>query len=275
MADEVAVFNEGRIVQVGTPAEIYERPRTRFVADFVGSSNVLPPAIAARFGGAAAWASLRPEALRLDRTAATGCRAGWSPPATSASGTRVAVDIGGHEIAAARPGRAAGAGARRAGRARLRPRGAAPDGGPDGGARRAAAPARPRGAALRPLLAPPAAAARAAARAAAPLARGGLPRLARALLAQSFFSIDEFSGVIDRSFTLKTYAELFRPANFDIIVRTVAMAARGHARLGRSSPSRSPTSPPATPAAAGRRAFYLGVMLPLWSSYLSRSTPGR
>ena len=46
-----------------------------------------------------------------------------------------------------------------------------------------------------------------------------------ALLVQSFFSIDEFSGVIDRSFTLKTYAELFRPANFDIILRTVTMAA--------------------------------------------------
>ena len=43
MADRVAVFNEGRIMQVGTPEEIYERPRTRFVADFVGSSNVLPP----------------------------------------------------------------------------------------------------------------------------------------------------------------------------------------------------------------------------------------
>ena len=37
MADRVAVFNDGRIVQVGTPAEVYERPRTRFVADFVGS----------------------------------------------------------------------------------------------------------------------------------------------------------------------------------------------------------------------------------------------
>jgi putative spermidine/putrescine transport system ATP-binding protein len=37
MADRVAVFNDGRIQQVGTPAEVYARPRTRFVADFVGS----------------------------------------------------------------------------------------------------------------------------------------------------------------------------------------------------------------------------------------------
>src|SRR5918992_5267002 len=43
MADRVAIFNHGKIVQVGEPQEIYERPRTRFVADFVGSSNVRPP----------------------------------------------------------------------------------------------------------------------------------------------------------------------------------------------------------------------------------------
>ena len=46
MADQVAVFNEGRIVQVGTPGRDLRAPATRFVADFVGSSNVLPPEIA-------------------------------------------------------------------------------------------------------------------------------------------------------------------------------------------------------------------------------------
>jgi len=65
MADRVAVFNEGRIVQEGTPEEIYKRPNNRFVADFVGSSNVIPPAAMVRFGGQARWASLRPEAIRL------------------------------------------------------------------------------------------------------------------------------------------------------------------------------------------------------------------
>ncbi len=65
MADRVAVFNEGRVAQVGAPAEIYERPATRFVADFVGSSNVLPPDLVAAVGGPRAWASLRPEAIRL------------------------------------------------------------------------------------------------------------------------------------------------------------------------------------------------------------------
>ena len=41
MSDHLAVFNEGKIEQVGTPAEIYERPATEFVAGFVGTSNIL------------------------------------------------------------------------------------------------------------------------------------------------------------------------------------------------------------------------------------------
>jgi putative spermidine/putrescine transport system ATP-binding protein len=41
MSDHVAVFNEGRIEQVGTPSEVYERPETEFVAGFVGTSNIL------------------------------------------------------------------------------------------------------------------------------------------------------------------------------------------------------------------------------------------
>jgi putative spermidine/putrescine transport system ATP-binding protein len=61
MADRVAIFNEGKIVQVGVPSDIYERPESRFVADFVGSSNVLSPAFAASHGGVAKWTSLRPE----------------------------------------------------------------------------------------------------------------------------------------------------------------------------------------------------------------------
>ncbi len=65
MADNLAVFNEGRIAQIGTPAEVYAQPRTRFVADFVGSSNVLPPDLTRTLGGPAKWSSLRPEALRV------------------------------------------------------------------------------------------------------------------------------------------------------------------------------------------------------------------
>lgn len=65
MADRVAVFNEGRIVQIGTPEDIYYHPEHPFVADFVGSSNVLPPEFVARLTGKTAHGSLRPEAVFL------------------------------------------------------------------------------------------------------------------------------------------------------------------------------------------------------------------
>jgi spermidine/putrescine transport system ATP-binding protein len=47
MADVIAVMNNGRIEQLGTPLELYERPRTRFVAGFLGVSNLLPAAVVA------------------------------------------------------------------------------------------------------------------------------------------------------------------------------------------------------------------------------------
>jgi len=66
MADRIAVFDQGRIMQLGTPEDVYRRPRSRFVADFVGSSNVLPPDFVARLTGKMQWASLRPEAIRVE-----------------------------------------------------------------------------------------------------------------------------------------------------------------------------------------------------------------
>ncbi|MCV2869661.1 ABC transporter permease [Defluviimonas sp. WL0002] len=88
-----------------------------------------------------------------------------------------------------------------------------------------------------------------------------------ALLLQSFYSIDEFSGVVVPEFTLKTYAELLRPSNFDVIVRTVTMAA---AVTLASVAVAFPIAFFAARYARGRwkALFYLGVMLPLWSSYL-------
>ena len=65
MSDRVAIFNEGKIVQVGAPIDVYESPNSRFVADFVGSSNVLTPAFAAAHGGFAKWTSLRPEKVAV------------------------------------------------------------------------------------------------------------------------------------------------------------------------------------------------------------------
>jgi len=65
MADRVAVFNDGKIMQIGTPEDIYRRPATRFVADFVGSSNILPPDFVLRYAGQKRWGSLRPEQVRV------------------------------------------------------------------------------------------------------------------------------------------------------------------------------------------------------------------
>ena len=70
MADRIAVFNDGRIQQLGTPEDIYKRPQTRFVADFVGSSNVLSSALCARLGLPAKAASLRPEAIVIGTASA-------------------------------------------------------------------------------------------------------------------------------------------------------------------------------------------------------------
>ncbi|WP_370303828.1 ABC transporter ATP-binding protein [Pseudooceanicola sp.] len=65
MADRIAVFNEGKIIQVGAPEDIYFRPEVPFVADFVGSSNVLPAALVARLTGQTRPAAIRPERVRL------------------------------------------------------------------------------------------------------------------------------------------------------------------------------------------------------------------
>ncbi|WP_417813258.1 ABC transporter permease [Thalassospira alkalitolerans] len=88
-----------------------------------------------------------------------------------------------------------------------------------------------------------------------------------ALLAQSFFSIDEFSGLVKYELTLKTYGELFRPANLDIIIRTASMAAC--VTLAAAIVA-FPIGYFAARYARGKwkALFYIGVMLPLWSSYL-------
>jgi putative spermidine/putrescine transport system permease protein len=88
-----------------------------------------------------------------------------------------------------------------------------------------------------------------------------------ALLWQSFYSIDEFSGVVQEEFTLKTYAELFRPSNFDIILRTLVMSVAVTLACAIIA---FPIAYYAARYARGRwkAVFYLGVLLPLWSSYL-------
>ena len=65
MSNRIAVFNHGRIEQVGTPREIYDHPETSFVAGFVGTSNVLSAALSQQLMGVADVHSVRPERIRV------------------------------------------------------------------------------------------------------------------------------------------------------------------------------------------------------------------
>ncbi len=88
-----------------------------------------------------------------------------------------------------------------------------------------------------------------------------------ALLWQSFYSIDEMSGLVVPEFTLKTYGELFTPSNLDIILRTLLMSAAVTLACAILA---FPIAYFAARYAKGKwkALFYLGVMMPLWSSYL-------
>jgi spermidine/putrescine transport system ATP-binding protein len=93
MSDRIAVMNHGRVEQLGTPEELYERPRTRFVADFIGTTNLLAGSVESTDGalarirldsgetcvvargslavGEPVELSIRPESVGLSASAAT------------------------------------------------------------------------------------------------------------------------------------------------------------------------------------------------------------
>ncbi|MBI2333150.1 MAG: ABC transporter ATP-binding protein [Chloroflexi bacterium] len=65
MSDRIAVFNEGNVEQIGTPADIYEHPQSSFVAGFVGVSNLLSGEVAKRITGTEDKFSIRPEKIHF------------------------------------------------------------------------------------------------------------------------------------------------------------------------------------------------------------------
>ena len=95
MSDRLAVFNDGRIEQIGTPAEVYERPASEFVAGFVGVSNVLERG-GRRF-------TVGPEKIRLlgdgeSRSPAASWRRAWSATSSTSGRSRATsstLDAGG------------------------------------------------------------------------------------------------------------------------------------------------------------------------------------
>ncbi|WP_417266789.1 ABC transporter ATP-binding protein [Celeribacter baekdonensis] len=99
MADRVAVFADGKIQQIGSSEDIYRRPASRFVADFVGSSNVVPADLAG-VGGSGQWASLRPEDIVLD---AEGREATVTGKFFHGRVTKLSLDIKGQSLTALIP----------------------------------------------------------------------------------------------------------------------------------------------------------------------------
>ncbi|MFE7790481.1 ABC transporter ATP-binding protein [Streptomyces sp. NPDC057460] len=83
MSDRIAVFNQGRVEQIGTPAQIYERPATPFVAGFVGTSNLLTDDAAEQVVGYRGTYSIRPEKIRVLKESAIADE----PQHSSATGT--------------------------------------------------------------------------------------------------------------------------------------------------------------------------------------------
>ena len=291
MSDRLAVFNLGRIEQIGTPEQIYERPATAFVAGFVGASNIVDAETAARLIGrpAAVLASPRadpararpqgrrrhgrprrrrhrdqrpvpwrqhPDRGRPRRPVRADGRPAERPAQPSAAGaraTRPAVVAGGRDAAAARGRRAMNVAATDLplGRARARSDRKPPS---------VHVPVPPRAACSPCCCSAPA------------LAWLGIVYLGSlfSLLVQSFFAFDDFSGQVLHELTLRSYLELLtNRANIDIILRTVCMAAAvtlGAALIG------FPIAYVMARYATGRAKalFYLAVMLPLWSSYLVR-----
>lgn len=72
LSDRIAVFNAGRIEQLGVPRELYEQPASRFVADFVGTSNLFDADRSAQLIGRGGEHTIRPEKFRLSTEPDTG-----------------------------------------------------------------------------------------------------------------------------------------------------------------------------------------------------------
>jgi putative spermidine/putrescine transport system ATP-binding protein len=102
MSDRIAVFNNGRVQQIASPAEIYEAPSTPFVADFVGTSNLLSGDAATALLGDDAPVTVRPEKIRLGDAGETAGDGEIAAPGTitdvlylgSDTRYRVAIDAG-------------------------------------------------------------------------------------------------------------------------------------------------------------------------------------
>jgi putative spermidine/putrescine transport system ATP-binding protein len=101
MSDRLAVFNQGKVEQVGAPSEVYENPRNAFVAGFVGTSNVVTGDLAIRLTGSGQSFTVRPEKLTMRQPGDAVPDAAFSAEGTVSEAvylgmyTRYRIDIGG------------------------------------------------------------------------------------------------------------------------------------------------------------------------------------
>ncbi|MDI9314185.1 MAG: ABC transporter ATP-binding protein [Hydrotalea sp.] len=72
MADRIAIFNKGQLEQVATPLDIYEKPASLFVAEFVGRANLLTAALSKDLGLAEKWHAVRGEKITIAKQKKTG-----------------------------------------------------------------------------------------------------------------------------------------------------------------------------------------------------------
>lgn len=77
MSDRIAVFNQGKIEQIASPRELYHQPRTRFVADFVGSANVIDTPLAQTITGTAQAFAVRQENISIHPLGAAAAAGRW------------------------------------------------------------------------------------------------------------------------------------------------------------------------------------------------------
>ena len=77
MSDRIAVFNQGKIEQIASPRELYHQPRTRFVADFVGSANVIDTPLAQTITGTAQAFAVRQENITIHPAGTAAAAGRW------------------------------------------------------------------------------------------------------------------------------------------------------------------------------------------------------
>jgi putative spermidine/putrescine transport system ATP-binding protein len=104
LSDRIAVFNNGKIEQLGTPQELYEKPKSEFVAGFVGTSNIFDEKAALALFGKKGRFALRPEKVAVSDKKKTGSVQGVvSEVIYLGSFTRLIIDVAGIHIKATVP----------------------------------------------------------------------------------------------------------------------------------------------------------------------------